>query len=279
MVNLQKEMSCSRFSIDLCLIKRSSHIPAVSLSLMIIGLIPLLLTSACVRVEFDKMAGTQFPPTLTIAGEEVSISTIYRDAGFPVFIDEHESGIATLDGNCISEAELDSLEMGHRSAPVGPSTPAGCPGCTEYHTYAVTVDHFYGEAMVACEANSLLGIVWPDQRRAFAIFYPTSVMSSDSLYLLAATHELGHTFGLHHADGNQSFTDATIMNDGSYFFGNNWVFEFTNQSLEHLSDHPVVCKAPSDRSFWAITPEHKLWSAGETFDHDFFNILEGEVCP
>jgi hypothetical protein len=70
------------------------------------------------------------------------------------------------------------------------------------------------------------------------------------------------------------------MNDGSYFSSseNNWIFEFTDQSREHLADHPIVCKAPGDRNFWAITPEHKLWSAGQLFDHGLFNELDGEAA-
>jgi hypothetical protein len=241
--------------------------------------LPVFCLTACVQAEFDKMAGTQFPPAQTVGGEEVTITTIYRDVGFPVFVDQHEAGITPLAGDCISEAELDSLETGHRDVPLGPSAVEDCPGCTAFNVYAVTVAHFLGDDVGPCEPDGTSGMVWTDQRRSLALFYPTSISTNASFHLLAATHELGHTFGLHHADGNQSYTDATIMNDGSYFSGNNWVFEFTAQSREHLEDHPVVCKAPGERSFWAITPEHKLWSEDELFDHGFFNLSEDEVCP
>jgi len=251
--------------------RRSRRLLAIALSAVIL--------SGCVRVEFDKMSGTQFPPALAVGSDELTITSIYAAVGFPVVVDEDEAGITPLAGNCITESELDSLEDGHRSVAVGPTTPDDCPGCIEYHTYAVTVDHFYIDEMAPCASNGISGLVWTDQRRSFGVFYPTQVMSNDSFYLLVAAHELGHTFGLHHADGNQSFDDATIMNDGGYFSGNNWVFEFTDQSQEHLANHPIVCKAPGARSFWEITPEHRLWSEGELFDHGFFNLLEGEVCP
>jgi hypothetical protein len=65
-------------------------------SWVVVWFMAVLMMSACAKVEFDKMAGTQFPAAQMVAGEEVSHTTIYRDAGIPVVVDENENGITPL---------------------------------------------------------------------------------------------------------------------------------------------------------------------------------------
>ena len=193
--------------------------------------------SGCVELEFDRMTGTAFPPELSIAGETVDVESIYFDAGRLVILNEDESGIAPLnivDDECISDAELDALEVGHRNVPL---FPVG----NRSFLYGVAVDH-HGEVDGACVPNFVLGKMWAGHTRsAFAIFFPNSTIEAGSEeYLRTTVHEIGHALNLHHEDGDGS---TTIMNQSSNL-DSDWTFTFSAASLEHLQEHPPGCVFP-----------------------------------
>ena len=83
-----------------------------------------------VSIEYDRMTGTTFPPAQTVAGQTVTIQSIYANAGSLVGVTEDETNIAALTGpasttdpnqyDYITEAELDTLEQRHRGSPSRP---------------------------------------------------------------------------------------------------------------------------------------------------------------
>ena len=216
--------------------------------------------TGCVEIEFDKMSGTTFPPELVVLGEPVTIEAVYFLAGRLVVVNEDETNIAPLniaDDDCISDAELDALEQGHRSSPLFPD------GNT-YYLYAATVDH-YGEVLDACSPNWITGKLWAgNTRSALAIFYAHSTIAAGSAeYLRTTIHEIGHAFNLHHEDGDGT---TTIMNQtGS--LNENWTFSFSNESLEHLQQHPEKCRLPGavgGAPFTWVIADHANSHAGTT---------------
>ncbi len=221
------------------------------------GLILCCLLSSCVSVEFDRMGGTTYPSAQMVNGAEVDITSIYLDAGFTVTVDEDDSNIPQLNipqNDCISDAELDALENTHRSSPLFPS------GFT-YHLYGVVVNH-YGEVLDACSPNFVTGKMWNHHTRsAFAIFYLHSTIQAGSPeYLRTTVHEIGHALNLHHEDGDGS---TTIMNQTGNL-DEEWVFEFSADSVDHLQNHPDQCKYPGavgGAFFEWVTPAHFAWHA------------------
>ncbi len=221
-------------------------------------LVACCLLSSCVSVEFDRMVGTTFPTAQFVNGSSVDINSIYLDAGFRVSVEEDDTNIAELNlpqNDCISDAELDAIENSHRSSPLFPSM-------WTYYLYGVVVNH-YGEVLDACSPNWVLGKMWNHHTRsAFAIFYlHSSIQAGSPEYLRTTVHEIGHALNLHHEDGDGS---TTIMNQTGDLDEDNWVFEFSADSVDHLQNHPNQCKYPGavgGAFFQWVTPAHFAWHA------------------
>ncbi len=172
---------------------------------IVIPILSCLLVS-CVSLEFDRMTGTAFPSQQMVYGQPVTLSTIYNDAGIKLTVEEDETTIQPLSiaqDDCISDAELDTLEIGHRHLSIFPT--AACPFqfCNTYHLYGVVVNH-YGEVLDACVPEFILGKMWQGHTRsAFAIFHRMNTIQTDgAAYLRTTAHEIGHAFNLHHSDGD-----------------------------------------------------------------------------
>lgn len=233
----------------------------------------LLLTLAgctTTRIEYDRMTGTAFPPDQTVAGQTVTIPSIYATEGYLVGVTQDETNIAALTGpfnpadpnqyDWITDAELDTLEQGHRSIPVDKTTwicwdrgivPSWC---TEYHIYGIVVNHFYEDGS-GVRDTGIMGLMWAStNRRAFANFYRNTTVSGDGgKYLRSAAHEIGHAFNLHHEDGDGS-TD--IMNQ-TWKVGNSYVYQFVAAaSKDHLKSHDAACRWPGQSVFGAVHTGH-----------------------
>lgn len=208
---------------------------------------------ACVDIEIDRMSGTTFPPELIINGQNVTVANVYFNSGILVSVDEDESNIPLLpipDSQCISDAELDALEAGHRDSPLFPTGNV-------YHLYTAIVNH-YGELLDVCSPGWLTGKMWAGHTRsALAIFYlHDSIQPGSDEYLRTTIHEIGHALNLHHQDGDPN----TIMTQSDDV--ENPVFEFSADSLDHLQNHPAVCKYPGavgGAPFTWVTNEHAAW--------------------
>lgn len=213
------------------------------------------------QVEYDRMTGTAYPPSQTIGGNTVDLSTIYGAENYLLVINEDTTNIQKLagTGNCINEAELDAIETANRTAQVGPSSrPCGwwifSGTCTDYNLYGVVVNHYYEEdaGAGACRTG-VMGLMWTDNRRAFANFYSNTTVSGDNgKYLRSTAHEIGHAFNLHHEDGDGS---TTIMNQTGTV-GDTYNYNFTAASKNHLKDHPERCVRPGVGTFGSINTLH-----------------------
>lgn len=108
--------------------------------------------TGCVELEFDRrVAGTAFPPSQMVSGQTVTLETIYKQAGITLTVEEDETNIAELQSvdPCISDAELSSLENGHRHLSLFPSSACPLALCNTYHLDGVVVNHAY-ELLGAC---------------------------------------------------------------------------------------------------------------------------------
>lgn len=230
----------------------------------------LLILTGCITttLEFDRMTGTAFPQPQTVGGDTVTLQSIYADAGKLVVVEEDDTNIAPInDGTgsqkqCITNSELDSLMTTNRGSQIGPaSSPCGCltftSTCTKYHVYGVVVDHYAAYNSGACKTGTI-GRMWrTSDRSGFAIFYKHSTVSGDAKkYLRSTAHELGHTFNLHHEDGDGSKSIMTQTGD----VGDTYEFKFSDESKAHLKDHPDECVYPGTGSFYSVCPDHKKHS-------------------
>lgn len=200
-------------------------------------------------LEYDRMTGTTYPPDQTVAGTTYNLTVIFTGAGKLLIVDEDDTNIAALAGNFITEAELDALESANRSSPVSSTTTESA---VKYYLYGIVVDHYY-EYDDGTQSTGIMGIMWADDRRAFANFYKNSTISGDpGKFLRSAAHEVGHGFNMHHSDGDGS---TTIMNQTGVV-GNTYTYTFSLTSQGHLDDHPDECIYPGMGTFGDINLAH-----------------------
>lgn len=152
------------------------------------------LTTGCVELEFDRMSGTAFPPAQMVNGQTVTLESIYNNQpGIRLTVAEDETNIAELPSPdpCINDAELSSIENGHRHLTLFPSSPCPFTFCNTYHLYGVVVNHAY-ELLGACVPGFIAGVMWDHHTRAaFAIFYEgTSLPTNPGNFLRTTAHEL-----------------------------------------------------------------------------------------
>jgi hypothetical protein len=219
------------------------------------------LLASCVSLEFDRMTGTAFPAQQMVNGQPVTLQTIYNGAGIQLDVQEDDTAIDPLniaENDCISDAELTTLENGHRHLSLFPTSVCPFQFCNTYHLYGVVVNH-YGELLDACIPEFILGKMWQGHTRsAFAIYYKASTIQNNGPeYLRTTAHEIGHAFNLHHSDGD----GTSIMTQTDDLEGDP-VFAFSNQSRDHLENHPAQCKFPGavgGAPFTWVIDEHAAW--------------------
>lgn len=224
----------------------------------------LFVLAGCTKIEleYDRMTGTTFPQTETVASETVNLGTIYLQGDLLLVVDEDDTGITPLTGpfdpsdpnqyDYITQAEIDTVEAANRGSNVAVDEWA-CTflgmnfTCRQYNLYGVVLNH-WREKDDGTRPQGTLGRMYDSSlRRGFVNYYKNSTNNSDNgKYLRSTAHEIGHAVNLSHCDGDGS---TTIMNQ-TWAVGDSYVYEFSTESLEHLQDH--------DRSFvWpGIGPRH-----------------------
>ncbi|CAI4029726.1 hypothetical protein DNFV4_00144 [Nitrospira tepida] len=219
--------------------------------------------ASCVSLEFDRMTGTTFPPPQMVNGQPVTLETIYNAAGIKLDVQEDDTAIQPLniaEDDCISDAELTTVENGHRHLSLFPTSVCPFQFCNTYHLYGVVVNH-HGTFGDACAPNAIqvLGKMWQGHTRsAFAIFYQAStIQAGGPEYLRTTAHEIGHAFNLHHSDGDgvSIMTQTGDLEDDP-------AWAFSDQSREHLESHPAQCKFPGAvgaAPFTWVNNEHAAW--------------------
>jgi hypothetical protein len=214
-------------------------------------------------LEYDRMTGTAFPQPQTVAGNTVSLKSIYADAGYRLEVREDTTSMAALPQDYINEAELDALEVAHRSSPVEPDR-GKCPRwfygflCWRYYVWGVVVYHYY-ENNDGVQEPDTMGRMWSfSNRRAFANFYRHPYVNGDpGRYLRSTAHEIGHAFSLHHPDGAD---DATSLMNTTASVGSNYTYRFSPNSLDHLKNHPAACVRPGIGTFSPTIPSCHMHS-------------------
>lgn len=208
------------------------------------------------------MTGTQFPQEETVDGDTVTLQSMYLDGGVLLVVDEDDTNITPLTDkdDCITNAQLESIETGNRQSQVGPAMfECGfwifTSTCTRYHVYGIVADHYATYSDGTCKTSTVGRIYTTDDRRSFAIYYEHSIPpSNNAQYLVVTAQEIGHDFNLHHEDSNGSTTIMTGIIDNTY------EFTFSGTSKTHLKDHPADCKFPGTGSFYSVSSDHSLHS-------------------
>lgn len=233
-----------------------------ALTMMMLAGIALLSGCVTTHVEMDRMTGTAFPTEQTLDGRDWTLESIFLEAGHIIDVDEDDTNIAPLrDGStqqqCITDAELETVEIANRASPVTPTSFACGAGifrgtCTRYEAYGIVVDHV-GQCFGSCR-SSLLGCMYDTtDRSAFSLYFQNSTVSSDGQrYLRTTAHELGHAFNLHHPDGSGS---ETLMNTTGTV-GNSFTYTFSTDSEEHLQEHDAQCRFPGTGAWFSVTDDH-----------------------
>ena len=217
----------------------------------IIWVLPCVLGVGCTsaELEYDRMTGTVFPQPETVAGDQVTLTSIYLQGDLLLGVDEDDTGIAALTGpadpmdpdqyDYINPAEIDALEAAHRSAGITEdSWPCSfwvfSGTCTRYHVYGIVVDHYEEEDDGTRDTSAMGWMYSANDRSAFVNYYRNSTNNSDNgKFLRSTAHEIGHAFNLNHCDGDGS---TTIMNTTGTV-GNSYTYEFSASSLDHLQNH------------------------------------------
>jgi hypothetical protein len=219
----------------------------------------------CTEVELDRMRGTAFPPEITRDGNIVSINSIYRSTGRSVGVAEStgtEADIRPLDNDCITDAELETLKIAHDGNPEQPIYSQYGPIS---FVHGIITNHYGTNDDGTCN-KTLLGKMFDTaDRSAFAMFYKKilddrakDVTKSDAYYLRSVAHEIGHTFNLHHGDGDGR---SSLMDTGytveRNVTGANVPYTFTDHARDHLGNHPEECVLPGSGKFGGCNALHE----------------------
>ena len=204
-----------------------------------------------VLLEIDRMTGT--PPVQleqTINGTEVSLKSIYADAGIDLDVREDQVDLPRQDE--VSLADLHAMMSAFRSVQPAPD---------EMHVHALVLTRERDDP-------DTLGIMFDfgdddtdgRPREGFAIFAdahagldagPTPEM------LLTMAHELGHCFNLHHPDWEgESFRHGSSVESYSLTDSVHWTL--SSHSKEHIRSDPSREVWPGLRNiaFGLVTEAH-----------------------
>lgn len=225
---------------------------AIQNSAVLTVLLASALLAGCtsVRLEYDRMTGTQLPQEETVDGEAVNLTSIYLQGDVLLAVMEDDIAIAPLTGphdpadpdqyDYITDTELETVVLANRSSPIGVEEWE-CEWwifsgtCRRYHVYGIVVDHYRERNDGTRDAGTMGRMYDSIERSGFVNYYKHSINNSDNAkYLRSTAHEIGHAFNLNHCDGDGA---TTIMNQTSVV-GDSYTYEFSAASLEHLQDHP-----------------------------------------
>jgi hypothetical protein len=223
--------------------------------------VAILLLPGCTiaRLELDKMSGASFPPnSISQPGmDPMSIPNLYATGERGVEVNQDDAAIPAIfpPGHCITNGEIESLVLTYRDHPASPSMGSCFLGfdCTIHHVYGAIVIYDYGASTGLCqdEAGYMLD---PDNRGVFLLFAPVLELNDEEL-LTVTSHELGHTFNLHHSDrdGNSLMHPFSSGSD----------FVFSAASLAHLQNHPDDMVWPNTGPFDVYTAQHAAGHAAQ----------------
>jgi len=237
-------------------------------------LFALLLLNGCTgstttELELDRMVGTPFPKKQKFGNTTVTLSSAFSngETGVSLKVTEGNTNIAVLTGpidpaepdqyDYINDAELDALETRYRAlqkeAKMFKCGIGNNNDCGLFYVYGIIVYHWY-EYPDKIRGKWVMGKLWDTtDRGSFAVFYRNQdIRLSEKKFLRTTAHELGHTFNLHHEDGNYGGSlmgqSTSIVNLSQFFF--------TQQSKAHLKEHPIKCARPGTGSFFSVHSSH-----------------------
>ncbi len=232
-----------------------------------------------VKLEIDKISGTQLPPSNVIfENHEFDLKSIFLNAGLNLNIKTNETDLPDLSGpdGAYSLGELDNLMQKHRNTEIIEN---------DMNAYLVVVNgvYFNEEPERYGPDHDVLGIMFDlSKRLGTAVFYGNDMINSDPYaFLRTSAHELGHQFNLQHTDAGSYFKDGhrrfTIMNqtriitrhksfdpiyEDEYLYPG-WPmaigFNFGDYEKVHLNAHPFLNVTPGGSTFTDCDSIHDSW--------------------
>jgi hypothetical protein len=218
-------------------------------------------------VEIDQMTGTR-PVQLQqqLAGDSVSLSGIYQQAGFPLRVVADQRDLPRMEK--VRLADLHGFMTTYRTV----AAQAG-----EWRFYALVVTEDADDPGTlgimfdfgAQDANDL-------PREAFAVFataHESLSTPADPELLLTTAHELAHCFNLHHPDweGGTFRNGSTIE---SYSMTNDCIWALSSRSRQHILNGPATLVMPGQGglSFGLVTADHL--AAHQSSPNEGFDVVD-----
>ena len=196
-----------------------------------------------------------------------------RDGSVVLRVDAAQTGLPipsanpTLPcSNALDPWELRDFEEQYRSVQRDRRTRLFTFGKLSWRTITNYVYGFVVDRRVmwsgACEqVGGILYSAITDQGRPRTAFAVTRFANSsdDVTYFLSVAHELGHSFNLHHTDGE---IGTRIMCGGlnPYMPMNENLLTFSQSSKHHLRNDPRTCSRPGPGRFDSVAPGHPSFS-------------------
>lgn len=222
------------------------------------GAIALLVGCNTVKVELDRMPGAEFPPSNVSpsgggSGDSLTLGSLFASAteGRGVEVEEDDTNVPEMfpADYCIRSSDIEALVLAFRDDPTT-ATTSSCFGiftCTEHHVYGAIFNYVHGGSSGICDDGDGGVMVDQGKRGVFVMFKPAQGLH-DAAFLRATAHELGHTFNLHHEDGDPGTLMRTPLGQSG--------FMLSARSQNHLDNHPEDKVWPSAGAFNDFTNAH-----------------------
>jgi hypothetical protein len=221
----------------------STHTVAVrnTVSGVTSGDVSVTIPSRRTLIEMDKLTTVDFPPRVIWRDNTLNTARrTYTAAGMILDIRQDEDVIDPIAGTAFSDADL--VDFFNANSNMDDDAFTG-----EWYMHAAFLTNYD----LGIPGWNILGIMWADNRRGYALF--ENAFTADANYLRSMLHEMGHGFNLTHCDGdaipqrdasgNLVFTPGgaiVIQTDGTSIMNQtgasaaNWNYDFTNQSETHI---------------------------------------------
>jgi hypothetical protein len=191
-------------------------------------------------VEFEALENIPVPQYYIFRNNSLTtMRRAYTNCGWILEISYGDTSIVDPQaGSPFSNADLFSFWQANANLPGGGDF---------YMQGAFFTDDTQGNlGIMFMNIGSVPSLPNANRRQGFAVFRDNfGAANIEQFYLRTTMHEAGHGFNLLHGDGDGV---QTIMNQTGVV-GNNFRYNFTNISCEHLESHDIDAVAPGGEAF------------------------------